>query len=194
VDLNKVLFFVKNYILRKIFVIGIRNFFVYLKSWFIIFKYFVNLSNMVENFKIFPEEKFSILQASTNDGMPVIGSFNLAYKNYEQKYKFPWCLKIGIALNLENVTENGLPKGDEDFIARKVESDLLEKIKQITTAHYIGHLFNDSFLDVYIYLDEPQKVHEYLQTQIDKENLERGFGYEIKKELDWTTVNMFLNL
>jgi len=66
------------------------------------------------------------------------------------------------------------------------------EIKKIATAHYIGHLFYDTFLDVYIYLSEPEKVHQYLQTQINKEGLIRGFGYEINQDPKWTIVEGFL--
>jgi hypothetical protein len=144
-----------------------------------------------ENKDIFPAESFSVIEATLNN-KPVIGSFNLAYKNYDKKAKYPWCLKIAIGLDLENLFDNGLPKEKESAIANKLEDELLAEIKKLTTAHYIGHLFNDSFLDVYIYLDDPKKVHEYLQNQINKEGLVRGFGYEINQDPKWTTVSGFL--
>lgn len=141
---------------------------------------------------IFPQESFSILEATNTDNKPVVGSFNMAYKTYDKKAKYPWCLKIAIGLDLENVNENGLPKDNEGFIANRLEDELLAEIQKLATAHYIGHLFNDTFLDVYVYLDDPEKVHNYLQTQINKEGLVRGFGYEINQDPKWTTVEQFL--
>ena len=146
-----------------------------------------------ESEKIFPEEKFSILEATLENGNPVVGSFNMAYKDYDKKSKFPWCLSISIGLKMENCKENGLPKSEEIPIANRFEYELLEKIKEITTAHYVGHLFNDTFLDVYIYLDDPEKVHQWLQTQINKEELIRGFGYEINQDPKWKTVKNYMN-
>lgn len=140
---------------------------------------------------IFPNESFSVLEAKIGD-KPVIGSFNMAYKKYDKKAKYPWCLKIAIGLDLDNLFENGLPKNEESEIANKFEDELLEEIQKITTAHYVGHLFNDTFLDVYIYLDDPEKVHNYLQTQTDKEGLIREFGYEISEDPKWTSVDGFL--
>jgi len=144
-----------------------------------------------ETAEIFPKENFSVVEAKLND-KPVIGSFNMAYKEYVNKPKYPWCLKIAIGLDLKNLYENGLPKSEESAVANKLEDDLLIKIQKITTAHYIGHIFNDTFLDVYIYLDDPKKVHEYLQTQLNKEGLARGFGYEINEDPKWATVTGFL--
>ena len=140
---------------------------------------------------IFPKESFSVVEARLGD-KPVIGSFNMAYKNYDNKSKYIWCLKIAIALDLENLYENGLPKNEESAIANSLEDELFAEIKKIATAHYIGHLFYDTFLDVYIYLSEPEKVHQYLQTQINKEGLIRGFGYEINQDPKWTIVEGFL--
>ena len=141
---------------------------------------------------IFPPESFSVVEGKLGDKQ-VIGSFNIAYKTYKQKSIYSWCLKICIALECENLYENGLPKKEESLIANKLEDELLAEIQKLTTAHYIGHLFNDSFLDIYIYLSEPERVHQYLQTQINKEGLIRGFGYEINQDLKWITVESFLN-
>ena len=139
---------------------------------------------------IFPTESFSVVQAKPGDN-PFIGSFNRAYKNYDNKSKYIWCLKIAIALDLENLYENGLPNNEESAIANKLEDELFAEIKKLATAHYIGHLFYDTFLDVYIYLSEPEKVHQYLQTQINREGLIRGFSYEINQDPKWKIVDGF---
>jgi hypothetical protein len=148
-------------------------------------------SNKSKSKDIFPKESFSVVEAKIGD-KPVLGSFNMAYKNYDKKAKYPWCLKIAIGLDLDNLFENGLPKNEESEVANKLEDELLSEIQKLTTAHYIGHLFNDTFLDVYIFLDVPDKVHNYLQKQVNKEGLIRGFGYEINQDPQWTTVDGFL--
>ncbi|WP_422104826.1 DUF695 domain-containing protein [Winogradskyella sp.] len=147
----------------------------------------------LESDKIFPKEEFAVVQAKLEDGRPAIGSFNFAYKNYEYKSQYPWCLKIAIGLDLEKCKENGLPEPEETSIANKFEDELLKNIKEMTTSHYVGHLFNDTFLDVYVYLDDPEKVHQWLQTQINKEGLTRGFGYEINEDPKWKTINQFMD-
>jgi hypothetical protein len=144
-----------------------------------------------ESKDIFPTESFSVIEATLNN-KPVIGSFNMAYKNYDKKIKYSWCLTISMALDTANLFENGLPKSNESAIANKLEDELLLKIKKLDTAHYVGHLFNDTFLDIYIYLDEPEKIHQYLQTQINKVGLARPFSYEINQDPQWATVKGFL--
>jgi hypothetical protein len=116
----------------------------------------------------------------------------MAYKDYDKKSQYSWCLWIAIALDTTNLFDTGLPKDEESAIANKLEDDLLNGIQKITTAHYIGHLFNDTFLDIYIYLDKPEEVNKFLQTQVDKPGLTRGFRFEIKQDPKWTSVSGFL--
>ena len=106
---------------------------------------------------IYPKDSFCVVQ-TTLDDKPVIGSFNRAYKNYEGKANYPWCLTISITLDPANLYEYGLPKDIESAIANKLEDELVTEIRKLTTAHYIGHLFNDTFLDIYLYLDDPEKL------------------------------------
>ncbi|MCR8557932.1 DUF695 domain-containing protein [Mucilaginibacter sp. BJC16-A38] len=140
----------------------------------------------------YPTETFSVIEAKLANGKPVIGSVNTAYKNYDKKDKYPWCLTINIALDLKNVQNNGLPIKSESDIANKFEDQLINQIKKLTISHYIGHLYNDTFLDVYIYLENPEKVHEYLQSQINKEGLTRPMAYKIEKDPNWTGVKALL--
>lgn len=97
-----------------------------------------------------------------------------------------------IGLDEGNLYENGLPVADESSVANRMEDRLVETIKTLGTAHYLGHLFNDSFLDIYLQLDDPEATHKYLQELIASEDHERGFGYEIKEDPDWSAVQGFL--
>jgi len=53
-------------------------------------------------------------------------------------------------------------------------------------------MYNDTFLDVYIYLDNPEKVHKYLQSQINRKDITRPIAYEIKKDAGWNNIEAFM--
>ena len=72
---------------------------------------------------IFPPESFSVLEATMDNGKPCIGSFNMAYKNYDKKEKYSWCCKIAIGLDLEHLFDNGLPKVEETAVANQLEDE-----------------------------------------------------------------------
>ena len=137
------------------------------------------------------KESFSVIESTLN-GNPIICSFNMAYRDFKQKSNYPWCLTISIALDLKNLYPNKLPLPEETQIANDIQDQLVSKIKKITKVEYVGHLFNDAFLDIYIYLNKPDRVHEFLQIEKDKESLIRGIAYEIKEDPNWATVQGFL--
>ncbi len=141
---------------------------------------------------LYPRDSFSLLQ-SERDGRAVVGTINKAYATYDRKNQFPWLLHIEVKLEPAYVQENGLPNDAENEVANDFEEYLMSEIKKRTTAHYIGHVFFDGYLDIYIYLPEPKVIHEYLQTQINKEGLIRGFGYEINEDPTWRGVEMFFD-
>jgi len=105
---------------------------------------------------------------------------------------YPWCLTISIALDQNNLYPNKLPLPGETKIANDEQDQLVSQIEKLAKVKYVGHLFNDSFLDIYIYLDSPKRVHEFLQIEKDKENLIRGMAYEIKEDPGWAIVHGFL--
>lgn len=141
---------------------------------------------------VFPVEKFAVLEGKLADGRPAVGSFNSGYKDFDKKKAYTWCLTINIGLDLKHVTKNGLPLQSESDICNKFEDELMSHIRRLATAHYIGHLYNDSFLDIYVYLDEPEKVYQYLKKEVDEKGRARDFAFEIKQDPDWDIIKPFL--
>jgi len=137
---------------------------------------------------VYPKGNFSIVQGKLSDGKPFIGSVNMAYKGYAEKVNYPWCLEISIALDSGGVYENGLPRQSESNIVNEFDDRLLEHLKEVATVHYIAHIYNDNFLDIYMYLDEPEQANAYLKQEVNKEGVTRPFSYRISKDNEWKTV------
>lgn len=142
--------------------------------------------------KMYPPGNFSVIQTEM-EGRVILGSANKGYKDYERKAEFPWCLHIGIQLDSAHLNGDGLPLQAETDIAEEQEDKLIAGIKALETAHYIGHLFNEGYLDLYIYLADAKQAHEYLQEQIKNTSMPRPFGYEIHKDDEWNYVANFLS-
>lgn len=142
---------------------------------------------------LFPKEAYSIIEAKLENGKPVIGRFNQGYRSYPSKSKYQWCLKVAVELDKERLFRNGLPLPEEKEVANNLQEKLIEELGKLTTTHHIGHLYNDKFLDIYWYVEDPAKVHQWLQAQTAEQTLVRGFGYEINPDPKWQTVRMFLN-
>lgn len=144
-----------------------------------------------EKKRIFPPDHFSVLQTEI-DGKSVLGSMNQAYKNYDQKAEYRWLLHIEVALEQANLLEDGLPGNDEMAVANQLEEELLAGIRAVATAHYVGHMFFDGFLDVYVYVDAAKETHDFLQSQVNKDGLLRPFSYEINEDAEWVGVSKFM--
>ena len=141
---------------------------------------------------LYPPDKFAIVETTNASGKPMVGSFNQSYKDFVDKSKYTWCLKIYIGLEVKNCKENGLATEPEIKIANDLEEELLKKIRELTIAHNVGHFFTDTFLDIFIYINDPDKIHQYLQTQVNKKELVRPFGYRIEMDPAWSSVMSFI--
>lgn len=137
---------------------------------------------------IYPEENLSRFQAVLDD-KPALGCVNLAYKDFRRQLAYPWCLKITIGLDLDKITDEGLPEPDESIVVGQFESDLLREIRAITPAHYIGYVISDTFWETYIYLDYPEKVSTYLTDEIDSRERIRSFAFIITQDYNWSMVS-----
>lgn len=140
-----------------------------------------------------PEDNWYLVDARLKDGRPAVGRVNGIYCDFPDKALFPWSLRLNIGLNLDDTRADGLPLSQERKIAQKFEDELIAGIHRQSTVHYVGHLYNDSFLDVYLYVADPDAVHAYLQKRIEDKDHTRGFGYEMTKDPHWKEVEFLLN-
>ncbi len=138
--------------------------------------------------KDYPKENWYLVEARLPDGRPAVGTVNAGYQEFPHKIKYPWSLRLHIALNLDDVTPNGLPLEQEKDIGQQFEDELVAALGKLTVVHNVGHLYNDGFLDVYLYLAAPEKAHAYLQQRIENKDHTRGFAYEMSKDPHWTEV------
>lgn len=147
-------------------------------------------------FKINGQDKkplYSVIQSKNDKGeLMAIGTVNASLKNYNNKKKFPWCLTISIALEERNLNKNHLPNQQESDIANKFKDVLVAQIEKLVPAKYVGHLYNDGFLDVFIYLKDPENAHNYLLTFADKKDNIREFSHKIEQDLNWERVESLL--
>lgn len=102
-------------------------------------------------------------------------------------------MKIDIELNPKNCSANGLPLENESKLTNQFEDELVKNMSKISPVHNVGHLFNSNHLNIYLYVRDKDKINEWLQTEIKKENLIRSFTYEIVEDRKWETTENFMN-
>ncbi|MBS1777693.1 MAG: DUF695 domain-containing protein [Bacteroidetes bacterium] len=140
------------------------------------------------------KQKFSVIQAASDKGeLLSVGSIDVSYKNFKDKANYPWGLTISIALDEKNLFATKLPNKEESKIATKLEDSLTTKLKKMATLQYVGHIYYDGFLDVYIYLKDPKAVNNYLSKTIKSQNFIREFRYVIEQDPNWSKVSKYMN-
>lgn len=137
---------------------------------------------------------FSVIQATSNNGeLLSVGTIDISYKNFNDKARYPWCLLISIALDERNLFDNKLPRDGESAIANNLEDRIITEIEKMATLQYVGHIYYDGFLDIYIYLNDPKSISSYLTKEMKSKTLVREFGYVIEHDPNWSKVSKYMN-
>lgn len=140
----------------------------------------------------FPDESFISIDY-TYDGHPAFAIINESLRQFEFKDVFGW--NLSIVFELVNVSENGMPVGDEvkviqDFCEHleKLFNDDREKPNALFLfrEHYDG--ISHAVLRVY----DADKVEAVLQKIIEDKQHPREFDYEMEYDEDWKLVEWYL--
>jgi Family of unknown function (DUF695) len=145
----------------------------------------VNSSNSTDSS---PGEEFAILEAEFDD-LPWFASINMAYKNYNNKTSAIWHLHIEI--DMQDVTDAGLPTDKEAAILNPFEGELLQKIDAVVSNHYIGRVTYNGTRELFIYLDDPESANNLLQELVNTPPYVRQFGYSMVEDPEWEEINVF---
>lgn len=128
------------------------------------------------------------------DGKGTLCSIDMAYENYDNKQKYPWCLMMVIELDPNKIFPDGLPIAEEVKTTHYQEQEILAELQKLSTVHYVGHIYSDSFMNIFTYIDDPAKIHEYMQKRLTRKDLPRHMDYGIKMDPRWNSVkNFFAN-
>ncbi len=139
----------------------------------------------------FPEDSFSILQATDQNGRLIFITANYAYKDYKFKADYPWFLRIEIEVKDKNA--NGHPTSDEAEFLNQMEDLIDAELKKVCSSHYIGRTTLNGLRELLYYVDNPEKANTVLQRLVSDPNPIRQFEYTIEEDKDWDKVDYILN-
>jgi len=134
-------------------------------------------------------DNYSILEATLDDGMPLIATINTDLLDWENKASHPW---IGsIKFKYDGSANNGLPNDSLANILNKIEDELIVELKDSDGYLNIGRQTADSVREIYFAcfdFREPSKVFYKMQK---KYNDEFNVDYDIYKDKYWYSFNRF---
>lgn len=142
-----------------------------------------------KNVKNFDEEdKFSIFEASLQNGLPLIAAINTSLLEYDSKASYPWISVLKTYYNGEN--NNGFPEKDDYEKLTDIEEKLIEELKNENGHLYIGRESADNIKETYFAskdFREPSKVFH----KIMKDNPEYKMSLEIYKDKYWQSFERY---
>jgi hypothetical protein len=134
------------------------------------------------------EEQFSVLEATLQNGLPLIATINTKLLTYDSKASYPWISALKIRYNGED--SNGLPENDDYERLNNIEEQIIEELK-IEDGHlYIGHESADGLWESYFASKNFRSPSKVIQ-RIIKNYPEYEISLEIYKDKYWQSFERY---
>jgi hypothetical protein len=137
----------------------------------------------------YPEASFSLFETTDSNGDYVVFTVNAAYKDYEYKEDYPWCLSILIDIE----SAEGYPTSEESELLNQLEDRISGRLSQVCNCHYIVRITTKESRQVVFYLDDPEQANELLNELVDDPNSVRQWEYDMREDYNWENVEYFLS-
>ncbi|CAA6816002.1 MAG: Unknown protein, partial [uncultured Sulfurovum sp.] len=135
----------------------------------------------------FPKEDIGLLEGKVEE-LPTLLVINNGLKYYEFTKEFPYLFRV--KLDLKNVGENGLPKGNTDELY-KVEDVIYQTIAKEEKGHFIATETYNAKRELFYYADSLESIEKVLEAL--PKNLETcAFSYEVNYDPFWVMVESYI--
>ncbi len=148
----------------------------------------------VEKYKGFrhntENDNYSGLEATLNNGLPLLAVVNTDLLNWDSKASHPWIAVMEIKYDGKN--NNGMPNELTYQLLNEIEDKIMSELKDSDGYLNIGRQTADSVREVYfacVEFRKPSKVlHEIKKEYINKIELD----FDIYKDKYWQSFNQFI--
>lgn len=154
-----------------------------------------NLASYVEHKKStrkvagerFPKEDIGLLEGKVDD-KPTLLVINNGLKYYAFSKDFPFLFRV--TLKLQNVGDNGLPKGNTDELY-KVEDVIYKFIYKEEKGHFIATETFDASRELFYYTDSLETIEKAL-ADLPKALTTCELSYEVNYDPFWVMVESYI--
>lgn len=134
------------------------------------------------------EDEFSLLEATLENGMPLMATVNTSLLKYSAKASYPWISVLKIAYDGNSNT--GFPEEADYNKMNAIEDQVIELLTPKDGNLYIGRETADNSKSIYLAgkdFRQPSKVFD----RIIKENPEYNISLEIYKDKYWQSFEHY---
>ncbi len=132
---------------------------------------------------------YSSLEATLNNGLPLIAIVNTTLLDWESKASHPWILKIEIIYDGRN--NNGMPDNATYELLNKFEDEITLKLKDSEGYLNIGRQTANSERIIYFACQDFRKPSKLLHQLINKYSGQIDFTYDLYKDKYWRSFERF---
>ncbi|MDQ1806462.1 DUF695 domain-containing protein [Chryseobacterium sp. CKR4-1] len=134
------------------------------------------------------EEQFSVLEASLQNGLPLIATVNTSLLTYDAKASYPWISVI--RMQYEGRSNNGLPENDDHERLNEIEEKIINKLKVEEGHLYIGHESADNLRECY-FASKDFRDPSRVIPKVIAEHPEYEISLEIYKDKYWQSFERY---
>jgi len=133
-------------------------------------------------------DNYAALEATLQDGSPLIAIINTDVLGWDKKASHPWILTVDIPFNGGN---NGMPDSATYELLNQIEDELIAELKDADGYLNIGRQTAESKREIYFACKEFRKPPKVLNKIIDKYNAAIQISYDIYKDKYWQSFSHF---
>lgn len=142
-----------------------------------------------KNVKDFGEQDaYSVLEATLQNGLPLIATINTTALNFDGKASYPWISILRAQYNGQ--ANNGLPEKDDYQKLSNIEEQLIEELKTKKGHLYIGRENAENVKETYFASKDFREISKVLQN-IAKQHPEYKMTVEIYKDKYWQSFERY---
>lgn len=134
------------------------------------------------------EDEFSLVEAQTKNGKPLLAAIDMGLLNWENKASHPWMLKIDVFF--DGSQNDGLPDADTFQLLNSIEDELLLALKDKVYL-YLGRETWEGVRNIYIACKEFRNCSKIADQIKQKYKYTFDITYEIYKDKYWQSLAHF---
>jgi hypothetical protein len=137
-----------------------------------------------------PEESYRVIEASGNEGKPVLAVINAGFRDWEYRSAYPWLVQVDI--DYEGY-ESGMPNEKQLKDMQQMEDDIAERLGREQLAIFLGHETHDGLRTIFFYTDKFNPVSKIVNEYLEISSWDYNIVFHIRKDKYWKSMAFFFD-
>ena len=137
---------------------------------------------------VYPQNSISLLTLKTESGVFGTGWVDKAYLKYPYKQNCPYNFLIKVDLK-DTISET-----NPDLDYGTIEDFFIDELRKICVSHIIARLATDQCANIEMYIENKEKVSNFLQEASQNPNRQFSFTFEINHDPSWAATKGLMKL